>query len=157
MQSIFQYKTCICSHGFLVACITFIWFVKSWATSINEYKKTITMFVSPIDCWVNHMNQIKVWCHWSGVNHYFQHQVVKIDNLCNLKSHVVTYPMFVCPIDIISLPGLRYKFWISLFVSSLCESIYVDLCNHTKNNGQMFQCMSVDTIDDVLELKRGGP
>lgn len=104
-----------------------------WGKKIKN--KIITMFVSPIDCWVEHISQISVIKVRLSIS--FNIQSWKFTILCNLKSHVVTYPMFVCPRDINCLPRLQYKFWISLCVSSIRESIYLDLCNHKKNNSWM--------------------
>lgn len=111
--------------------------MRSLGQWVSTSEETITMFVSPLHCWVEHVDKMVIEVRF---NQRFQHQDVKLTILRHLKSHVVTKIMFVCLENFNCLWKLQYNFWICLFVSSVFESTCLDLGNRKKDSGRMFWC-----------------
>ena len=114
-------------------------------------QEIVIMFVSPLGHRVEHVDKIRVWCHQCEGQALVSTPTI----LCNLKFRVITHPMFVCLREMNRLRILRYNFQFSLYLSSYCESICLDLCNHKKDNC-CFDVLSVDTIEDTRLLELSG-
>ena len=92
---------------------------------------------SPLDYGAECVDKIRAQCHQVRVKHWFQHQVVKLKILCNLKFHVITSHVVLCPRKFDFLHNLSYNFQISLFVLFVRESVCLDFCDHKKGSGSM--------------------
>jgi hypothetical protein len=111
---------------------------------VSMSQGTIIMYVSPLNYWVEHVDKTRVCCHqsegWASIS---TSSSENLTILCNLKFHVVTKPMFVCPRKSDSHCKLQYKFPFSFSILSICESICLSLCNHKKDSGWMFWSQSM--------------